>query len=473
MQKLEKWLTPGLIGILAVAYGYWAFTVETITAASMLAAAAATILFGILLAYCVRGLCSMWDAPEVDLAGALGRRSIRHSYRHPAARLFFALLASRVIVYIVAYAVLTLQKGYSGGILDTFSLWLKGDAPHYLGIAENWYVTQGDPRFHIVFFPLYPIVVRLAAVLTGSTLAAGLVVSALCTIIAGILLYELAILDMDRTSALRTAALQMLLPAAFLFNAPMSDALFLMLSVAVMLLTRKKQYWTACLVGALAAFTRVLGLVLLVPVGIELIGDVIRTYKSTGKWIGFFFARGFALLLIPAGFLMYLIINKSVTGDAFAFLHYQNEHWNQRMGWFFNTASYQTNGFLSAVPAQKEMAYGLWLPNLLYLFGAPVVMILALRKTPQRTLPAEEETEAAVPPYALRPSYVAYFAAYYCISMGATWLLSAPRYLTACFPLAIALSKLTKTRSAWGIYALLCLVQLLYLCAYVADWLVY
>ena len=45
------------------------------------------------------------------------------------------------------------MNGRQGGFLPALSLWLKGDAPHYLGIADNWYVTTGDARFHIVFFP--------------------------------------------------------------------------------------------------------------------------------------------------------------------------------------------------------------------------------------------------------------------------------------------------------------------------------
>lgn len=481
MQKVRIFTTAAVFVALAAAYGYWAVTQPSITAASAAAAAILTALFGLLCAQCLRELSHAFSGePEIELEANLGRRSLRRAYRHPVVRLFLLLLLARIGVYVIAYAVFALQKGYPGGLIDTLSLWNKGDAPHYMGIADNWYVTEGDARFHIVFFPLYPIVVRLIGEIIQNTFAAGMLVSLLSTVTAGILLYELALMDMDRASALRVVALQMLLPAAFLFNAPMSDGLYLLLSVGVMLLTRKKYYWTACVLGALASFTRVLGLMLLVPVAVELIGDAVRQKKETGKWANFFFLRAAALLLIPTGFFAYLAINKSVTGDAFAFLRYQSEHWSQSLGWFFNTASYQTNELIRGLSTWREAALGLWLPNLLFLFGAPLVMALALREKRQPKKEegvTQQESGAALTrvgqPYALRPSYVAYFVAYYFISMGATWLLSAPRYLTACFPLALALNKLVKPRTAWMAYYLLALLQVFYLCAYVAEWLVY
>ncbi|HWR22186.1 MAG TPA: hypothetical protein VN366_01800 [Feifaniaceae bacterium] len=477
MQKVRIFGTAAIFVALAAAYGYWAFTEPSITAASAVAAAVLTALFGFLCAQCLRGLIGAFSGgPEPALDAGLGRRSLRRAYRHPVVRLFLLLLLARVAVYIAAYAVFTLKNGYPGGLVDTLSLWNFGDVPHYLGIADNWYATEGDARFHIVFFPLYPIVVRLLSELTQNTFAAGLIVSLLSTAAAGVLLYELALMDMDRAAAMRTVTLQMLLPAAFLFNAPMSDGLFLLLSLAVMLLVRKKQYWTACVLGALASFTRVLGLILLVPVAVELIGDAVRHKKETGRWAGFFLLRAPALLLIPLGFCAYLAVNKSVTGDAFMFLKYQSEHWNQKLGWFFHTASYQTNEFIATLSTWREAALGLWLPNLLSLFGAPLIMVLALleKRQPQQTEESAEGPAAPLRrPYALRPSYVAYFAAYYFVSMGTTWLLSAPRYLAACFPVAFALNRLVTPRNAWAAYSVLGLFQLLYLYAYVAQWPVY
>lgn len=44
----------------------------------------------------------------------------------------------------------------------------------------------------------------------------------------------------------------------------------------------------------------------------------------------------------------------------------------------------------------------------------------------------------------MRASYTAYFIAYFVVTMGATWLLSAPRYLAAMLSLPAAMSALAE-----------------------------
>ena len=74
----------------------------------------------------------------------------------------------------------------------------------------------------------------------------------------------------------------------------------------------------------------------------------------------------------------------------------------------------------------------------------------------------------------LRASNVAYFIAYYAVCMGATWLLSAPRYLTAAYPLALALGALTEKKWADRLATGVCiLLFVLYLIAFVNQWYVY
>lgn len=482
MSKLEKRLDAAFLLLLLAAYGYWLYTAATLTIVSAITSAVACLLFGLLGVLTISFLLSSWHGQvEVDLDDGLGRRSLRRGNRHPVLRIVFYILAARIVVYMAAYILYTAQNGYHGGLLDTLSLWLKGDAPHYLGIAENWYVTTGDPRFHIVFFPLYPIVVRIVNLLLHNTFASGMLVSLVCTLFSGVLLYELAILDVDRSAALRAVFFQMLLPAAFLLTAPMSDSLFLLLSIACMLCARKKQYAFACIIGGLAAFTRVLGVALFAPVLAEITGDALRVKMGGGKMARYFLTRLPLLLLIPAGLLLYLYINYTVTGDAFTFLQYQSEHWGQRIGFFFNTAAYQMNYFLNNIVVDQPQAFGLWLPNLLYLIGAPLIMLLSQRprkavaavsaNTNDPTAPTIQPHNPPRQPYTMRASYLLYFLLYYAIGMGATWLLSAPRYLTCCFPLSIALSG--NKRLNILTLALLAVLQAAYLWAYVSGWPVY
>ena len=58
----------------------------------------------------------------------------------------------------------------------------------------------------------------------------------------------------------------------------------------------------------------------------------------------------------------------------------------------------------------------------------------------------------------LKSAYTAFFAAYFIISIGATWLLSAPRYLMAVFSLPMALARLTDSKKKDLIATVTCLV---------------
>jgi len=295
------------------------------------------------------------------------------------------------------------------------------------------------------------------------------------------MLYELALLDMDRSSARRAVKFQFLLPAAFLFCAPMSDSLFLLLSVTCLYLMRKEQFLAACLMAGLAAFTRVQGVLLIAPLLMEMIRhclnerrvapETFRPWRHVGRFT--------SLLVVLLGFGLYLYINYDVTGNPLQFLTYQKEHWNQQLGWFFNTAAYQTEELVLCSVNDLPQALGLWLPNLIALLGGLVLVLPALRFTPktaeellqEEETPAQEAIRAASP---LRASYGLYYLVYYFFSMGATWLLSAPRYLACAVPLSLALALVTKKRWVNGLMTILLLVlQVLYLAAYVQGWHVY
>ncbi|MDL2236080.1 hypothetical protein LJC07_08105 [Christensenellaceae bacterium OttesenSCG-928-L17] len=493
-QKTIRIVAGICLAALTACYGLWLFRAPQLSVASVVASLVVCVLFAYIGVVCIKRVFFEWEgAPESNVHEILGRRSLRPGNFHPVLKLFLALLLSRILVYIVAYALSVLTNGYEGALLETLGMWNKGDAPHYMGIANNGYVAVGDPRFHIVFLPFYPILVAIFNTLVQNTYVSGLFVSVMCTVIAGILLYELALMDMDTVAAKRAVKFQMLLPAAFLLNAPMSDGLFLLLTILCMLLARKKRFVLACMVGALASFTRLQGVLMILPVCIELVGEA-RRQSVAGKNAKRLIPSFFALLIIPVGALMYLFVNWNVTGNPLQFLTYQREHWYQQMGWFFNTASYQTHYFLTQFKSDIATAYGLWLPNILTVLFTPAFMLYAVtKKQPKEELAVyEEEAPDFLPDfrrtyrdrigidritkrvYPIRASYIAYFLAYYFVSVGPTWLLSAPRYMLCCFPLSIALAATMRKRSEITLcYIVLLIAQLLYMRAYVMGWPVY
>ena len=357
-----------------------------------------------------------------------------------AARIFLALIAWDIVIILLAYLGREIL-GYRESFSQYLSFWTCTDSQHYLDIARDWYLSEGDMDrlVQLVFLPGYPLAVRAANVIFGNYLVSGLIVSALCFAGAGVVFYKLLRIDIPHNVAIRAIKFLCISPAAFFFISPMSESLFLLLCLGCIYLTRRGKLFPACILGALAAFTRSLGIVLLVPVLFELI-----SHRAKAKnWL--------CLLIIPLGFVAYCIINYTVSGDAFKFMEYQSEHWGQHIGLFWGTAAYQTEYLISSARENIPNFFGLWLPNILASFASLIIMLLAAKK--------------------LRPSYTAYFLAYFVVAIGATWLLSAPRYLAAVFSLPVALAELSENKKAnILITALSILLFAGYFCAFLLRW---
>ena len=240
----------------------------------MLYASLTAALFGLGLLRLIPSALSFEEAPAPETSP---RNSLRDR-RHPWAAIAFRVILLHMALYAIAYLFDLVKNGYSGGLLDTFRhLWLRTDSPSYLGIAENWYATEGDARFHIVFFPLYPILIRIFSLFTGGSAFGGaMLVTTLCAICSAIAAYELFALDTDRRTALFAATLLCLFPGSIFLLAPMTESLFLLTSLLCMYMCRKKKYLLSGLFGCLAALTRSVGILLILPVFMEAAYDYFK-----------------------------------------------------------------------------------------------------------------------------------------------------------------------------------------------------
>lgn len=387
-----------------------------------LAAALSIVLFLTALLFSVRPLFLQLGF----FRGGIGLRTYAQPEKIGRRRLFYVVLAfvgSRLAVYIFAYAVCR-ANGLTGGFFESMqSIWNRSDAPHYLGIAQYWYRTVGDPRFHIVFFPLFPIAVAALAGVAGSYFAAGMAVSNLCLLGVCVLLYKLAVMEgLGDKAAFRAVVFLLVFPASFFLSAPFSESLFLLLSLLVFYYGRQGKFLLAAFFGFLAATTRSLGVLLAVPLFLEMISGGLDNGVRDLNWKRFF-KRVWPVLLVPLGTLCYLLINKLVTGDWFTFLVYQREHWYQQFGSFWNTVYYLTQNSLSG---DYNLAYILSLPQLACIFAALGLMIAGARR--------------------LRGSYGAYSLTYFFAAIAPTWLLSGPRHIMAMLPIYFTCAQLTEKR---------------------------
>ncbi len=144
--------------------------------------------------------------------------------------------------------------------------WLRWDTGWFIQVAETGYsVGEGITSF----LPLYPALIRLVELVTGGNgILAALVVSNILCIVALILFYEVARMELGPDGDARMAVLYLVtFPAAFFLFIGYSESLFLTLSLAAWLCARHRRWLFAAAAGGLAVLTRLQGITLVVPLG--------------------------------------------------------------------------------------------------------------------------------------------------------------------------------------------------------------
>ena len=320
-------------------------------------------------------------------------------------------LASRLAVYLLSYAMYRLLGVGDGGFLQTFvRLWRHWDTGEYLGIAQNGYTAVGDERLMIVFFPLYPLLMRGASLLTGGDVfAGGILVSLTCASLAGALLYDLCRAQWDAKTARLALAYWLLNPLSVFLGCVYTESLFICLTLAAVWLLRRGHPWWAALCGAASAFTRMPGVIIAGVFLIRLLGDIPRGKADRRAVLRCLMQMG----VVFAGLAAYWLVNYAVTGDPFMYMTYQWENWHQRAGTFWHTVS-TTVHYAIAMVGERSWLF-LWIGQLVSMFY--VFELLAVR--------ADE----------LPFDLAAYAFVYTAVVLSPTWLLSGARYLYALAPL--------------------------------------
>jgi len=206
-------------------------------------------------------------------------------------------------------------------------VWQRFDTIWYTKIAMQGY-AQGDGT--TVFFPLYPVLTRLVGkVLWGNYLLGGIIVSNVAYFLTLIALYKLTRLEFDSQIATRAVVYLSVFPTAFFFLGVYTESLFLLFAVAAFYYARKGNWLAASIAGLLAALTKQLGLLLLLPLLYEYLAQSSKFKVQSSK----FQLQGDVLLLalIPIGTLAFLLFRHFYIGDAFLVETY-------RMRWAVNVS---------------------------------------------------------------------------------------------------------------------------------------
>jgi Gpi18-like mannosyltransferase len=261
-------------------------------------------------------------------------------YKALARTSLLALLVSRGLLFallVFGSQITFLQKVNAGSVWETrtdfqrerllpelIRVSMPGDAWWYRSIALHGYGLRADaggaPNY--AFFPLYPLLVRHAGV-TGDFTLDGLLLSNLAFAVALFLCGAVAVkAGLSEEEAQRAVVFLAFFPTSYFCSMPLPEALFLALSLGSVLAAYSGRWATASIVGALAALTRLPGILVFIPLAILLWRNERR--RVNGLW----------LLLVPAGTATFIVYLHHLTGNWRAFLAVQ-ENWGRSPGWFW------------------------------------------------------------------------------------------------------------------------------------------
>lgn len=393
------------------------------------------------LAVCLLGLLVVYRclaAWGLRAPGSLARHAVEEGPPaaqglQPGWKIFLLGAGSRVGLLLAGMAAAILLS--DGGLTweGAFQQLQRWDAAHYIRLIEEGYqgYTENGQHLFLVFFPGYVWAARLLRLVIPSTALAGTALSCLCYGGACCYLYRLAGEAYNGRVA-RDALLYMsLFPFSFFSGLVMTEGLFLLATTGACWYAWRGKWLAFGLFGALAALTRMTGL-LVIAVGVIRLLEAYRPLeppvgKSLGRCWKPLLLRLPLTLLPAAGTLLYLLLNLWVDGDPFAFASHQ-EHWHQGYLWISQVVEYIGRYLWDNLGS--SFGWAVWAPALaLFVVGLALLYWAALRKGHPAGL-------------------LAYGFCFFVATYSLSWLLSAGRYLSTCFVLFLFLAKLTQRRPA-------------------------
>ncbi|WP_405432191.1 hypothetical protein [Micromonospora sp. NBC_00617] len=205
------------------------------------------------------------------------------------------------------------------------SFWFAWDALLYLRLSEL--PLAGRPWGDFGFPLLYPFLARpVGALLGGDNALALLVISNVAFLGALVYGYRLAELLLgDPDAARRFTRYLVLLPTAFLFQAALTESLFVCLALAVFYYAERRRWLLVGVLGYFLATSRSLGLLVALPLALVLLRQ--HDWRLGPRALLGYLRIGWPLLLLPAGWFTFMAFCRWRGGDWFAYQHAQQVGW--------------------------------------------------------------------------------------------------------------------------------------------------
>ncbi len=367
-----------------------------------------------------------------------------------AVKVFAAAFLVRVAIWLLGVVVCTQFVPYyqelgTFGFSEFLQSLCRWDAMHYLNLAElgyQDYIEDGQHLF-LVFFPLYPWLVRIVHAIVPNWMVAALAVSSLSFCIGSVFFYGVLQEEYGKKIAKRSFSLFCVAPFAFFFGGIMTESLFFCLLSAGFFYIRRHNWLAAGIIGTFCSMCRVQGILLL---GVGLV-EFFVTYRPFDYWregklkqFGrLFLTKCSFLFLTLVGNFIYFGINKSVEGDWFRFRVYQEEHWYHTTTWVTKCVNEIVSYFFHT--NDMEMRKYVWLPEIALFIAAMLLLACSLRHHPLR--------------------YSAFLFVYTLVNYSVTFLISGGRYMACALPMFWFLAELTvRHKFLYYLYYLILIVSL-------------
>jgi hypothetical protein len=305
-------------------------------------------------------------------------------------------------------------------LIDIFTKW---DASAYLHLAELGYAVPpdgiGKPLYYLVFFPLYPWLIRVLSGLTGSGILSGVLISVLCLF--GSLYFFIQLLTLDYQPRVARLSLSYLIffPYAFFLILVYSESCFLFFTLATFYFCRRRRWWPALVMGFFAGLTRVFGILIFIPLlwEFDFWSQLRQFFRRQVSWWQLV-KRYWGLVLPALSWVIYLGLNYFYTGEALIFLRFQKEHWYHNFVFPWQSLQEQLWNFFTH--ANFWWRYFVSLPQLVVMISLPCLLLYALKKR-------------------LRPAYIWYLLAYWLVLSTQSFTISAGRFAAVCWPVFLLL----------------------------------
>ncbi len=331
----------------------------------------------------------------------------------------------RMLIYVVSVFLMGITGTYENPLTmnDFLAAWTRWDGYAYLRIAEGGYAGNlfDGQYLDVVFYPLYPWLIRIVAVVFRNYQLSGLLISTICYGLGCVYFDKLLTEEYGEEVSKNALILLSAFPFAFFFGAIMTESLFFFLLAAFLYYLRKHAWFQCALVGFFLCMTKVQGMLLTLAVIAELFYSYhgFRLIKE-GKWKQFgkdIILNGLKCVPMVGGILIYLLVNYLITGNAFMFMTYQKSNWHNGLYPIWETISYVFDYVKGGWYTSTGMS--LWVPEFLLFFVYIIVIAYSFNKK-------------------MRPAYLTYFVTFFILTYSSSWLISGGRYTLSALPMFMA-----------------------------------